>query len=263
MVLALHRAGHRSDPRRGLQPHGRRQRRRPDAQLQGAGEPRLLHARKRRPALPQLLRLRQHAQRQPPDRPRADLPLPALLGPQLPRRRLPLRSGLDPQPRPRGRTWCPIRRWSSRSPKTRCWPTPRSSPRPGTPPAPTRWAPSASLRWAEWNGRYRDDVRRFWRGDPHMVGTAGHAPGRLQRPLPARRPPPLPQHQLHHLPRRLHAQRPGQLQREAQRGQRREQPRRREQQLQLQLRRRRARPGAATSSASACGRSRTCWPRCC
>ena len=27
-----------------------------------------------------------------------------------------------------------------------------------------------SLRWAEWNGRYRDDVRRFWRGDPHMIG---------------------------------------------------------------------------------------------
>jgi glycogen operon protein len=24
-------------------------------------------------------------------------------------------------------------------------------------------------RWAEWNGRYRDDVRRFWRGDPGMV----------------------------------------------------------------------------------------------
>jgi len=27
-----------------------------------------------------------------------------------------------------------------------------------------------SLRWAEWNGRYRDDVRRFWRGDPNMIG---------------------------------------------------------------------------------------------
>jgi len=27
-----------------------------------------------------------------------------------------------------------------------------------------------SLRWAEWNGRYRDDLRRFWRGDPNMVG---------------------------------------------------------------------------------------------
>ncbi len=27
-----------------------------------------------------------------------------------------------------------------------------------------------SLRWAEWNGHYRDDLRRFWRGDPSMVG---------------------------------------------------------------------------------------------
>jgi len=26
----------------------------------------------------------------------------------------------------------------------------------------------ASGRWAEWNGRYRDDVRRFWHGDPGM-----------------------------------------------------------------------------------------------
>ena len=27
------------------------------------------------------------------------------------------------------------------------------------------------LRWAEWNGRYRDDVRRFWRGDSGLVGA--------------------------------------------------------------------------------------------
>jgi glycogen operon protein len=27
------------------------------------------------------------------------------------------------------------------------------------------------FRWAEWNGRYRDDMRRFTRGDPGMVGT--------------------------------------------------------------------------------------------
>lgn len=26
-------------------------------------------------------------------------------------------------------------------------------------------------RWAEWNGRYRDDVRRFWRGDPGLTGA--------------------------------------------------------------------------------------------
>ncbi|MBN2473823.1 MAG: glycogen debranching protein GlgX [Pirellulales bacterium] len=29
----------------------------------------------------------------------------------------------------------------------------------------------ASMRWAEWNGRYRDDLRRYWRGDPHMIGA--------------------------------------------------------------------------------------------
>jgi glycogen operon protein len=26
-------------------------------------------------------------------------------------------------------------------------------------------------RWAEWNGRFRDDVRRFWRGDSGMLGA--------------------------------------------------------------------------------------------
>jgi glycogen operon protein len=31
-------------------------------------------------------------------------------------------------------------------------------------------------RWSEWNGRYRDDVRRFWRGD---LGMAGELASRL------------------------------------------------------------------------------------
>jgi glycogen operon protein len=26
-------------------------------------------------------------------------------------------------------------------------------------------------RWSEWNGKYRDDVRRFWKGDPGFVGA--------------------------------------------------------------------------------------------
>ncbi len=26
-------------------------------------------------------------------------------------------------------------------------------------------------RWAEWNGRYRDDIRRYWRGDDGMLGA--------------------------------------------------------------------------------------------
>src|SRR5678816_2674832 len=25
------------------------------------------------------------------------------------------------------------------------------------------------IRWAEWNGKYRDALRRFWRGDPGVV----------------------------------------------------------------------------------------------
>ena len=27
------------------------------------------------------------------------------------------------------------------------------------------------IRWAEWNGKYRDDVRHFWKGDPGVVST--------------------------------------------------------------------------------------------
>jgi isoamylase len=44
-------------------------------------------------------------------------------------------------------------------------------------------------RWSEWNGRYRDDVRRFWRGEPGFAGALAtrlcgsadlyEAPGRL------------------------------------------------------------------------------------
>ena len=25
------------------------------------------------------------------------------------------------------------------------------------------------VRWAEWNGKYRDAVRKFWRGEPGQV----------------------------------------------------------------------------------------------
>ena len=34
-----------------------------------------------------------------------------------------------------------------------------------------RWSDTFTTpRWAEWNGRYRDDLRRFWRGDAGMFG---------------------------------------------------------------------------------------------
>ena len=61
---------------------------------------------------------------------------------------------------------------------------------------------------------------------------------RLLRPLRALRPAPGREHQLRHRARRLHAARPGVLQREAQRRQRRGQQRRREPQPVLELRRR-------------------------
>ena len=95
------------------------------------------------------------------------------------------------------------------------------------------------FRWAEWNGRYRDSLRRFLRGEPGLLGevatrlagssdffaSAGKAPGERR--------------ELHHLSRRLHALGPRELRPQAQRGERRGQPRWARRQLQLELRRRR------------------------
>ena len=102
--------------------------------------------------------------------------------------------------------------------------------------------------WKEWNGRFRDDVRDFFRGDEgsvrrvadRLVGSPDIY-GHKEREAGAER-------QLRDLPRRLHAQRSGLLQREAQRGERRGQPRRRQRQPQLELRRRGAdrRPAVET-----------------
>ena len=68
-------------------------------------------------------------------------------------------------------------------------------------------------RWVEWNGRFRDDVRSFVKGD-RGHGPGGHAavprqPGHL-RPQASRA---AGERQLRHLPRRLHAQRPRLLRR--------------------------------------------------
>ena len=93
-------------------------------------------------------------------------------------------------------------------------------------------------RWAEWNGRFRDDVRRFVKGDKGLDRQGRRADRRQRRHLPGGRRAADQQHQLHHRPRRLHAQRPRLVQRQAQRGQRRGQPRRHGRQPELELRRR-------------------------
>ena len=59
--------------------------------------------------------------------------------------------------------------------------------------------------WAEWNGKYRDTVRRFWKG---VGGQAAELAYRLSgsSDLYASSRPPAPrQHQLRHRPRWLHA----------------------------------------------------------
>ena len=92
--------------------------------------------------------------------------------------------------------------------------------------------------WTEWNGKYRDTVRDFWRGEPATLGRV-RAPGSPARPTCTSTPAgPDRVDQLRHRPRRLHAARPRLLQREAQRGQRRGQQGRREPQPVLELRRR-------------------------
>jgi glycogen operon protein len=42
--------------------------------------------------------------------------------------------------------------------------------------------------WSEWNDRYRDAVRAYWRGDAPLPGHVCGAPRRLERPVPSPRP---------------------------------------------------------------------------
>jgi isoamylase len=94
------------------------------------------------------------------------------------------------------------------------------------------------FRWAEWNGHYRDVMRAFVRGDPGLIGDVATRIAGSSDLYQAARPAAGQLHQLRHLPRRLHPVRPGQLRRQAQRGQRRGQPRRPQPQPELELRRR-------------------------
>ena len=97
----------------------------------------------------------------------------------------------------------------------------------------------------EWNGKYRD----YGALASGAATTARSASSRFRltgsSDLYQTTAAALRQHQLHHRPRRLHAARPRLLQRQAQRGQRRGQPRRHQRQQLVELRRRRAdrRPG--------------------
>ena len=228
--------GHRGDPRRRLQPHRRGQPPRPDAVVQGRRQLELLPpGARRRPPLHGLHGHGQHARRPPSQRAAPDHGLAALLGQRVPRRRLPLR----PRQRPGARA---LRR---RSPERVL----RHHP-PGPDPVagqahrralgrrprrlPGRQLPRPVERVERHLPRRR--ARLLARAVEHRrVRLALHG---LQRPLRVRRAPAVRLDQLRHRPRRLHAARPHDLQREAQRGQRRGQPRRHRRQPLVELRRR-------------------------
>ena len=107
--------------------------------------------------------------------------------------------------------------------------------------------------WSEWNGRYRDTVRDFWRGQEQTLGEFAARLTGIVRPVRGDRAPAVGVDQLRHRPRRLHAARPRLVQREAQRGERRGQPRRHGRQPLVELRCRRPdrRPGRARAAAAA------------
>ena len=90
--------------------------------------------------------------------------------------------------------------------------------------------------WTEWNGKYRDTVRDFWRGEGSTIGEFASRLTGSSDLYEGNGRKPLRVDQFRDRPRRLHAARPGQLQRQAQRGQRRGQPRRREHQPVVELR---------------------------
>ena len=59
--------------------------------------------------------------------------------------------------------------------------------------------------WAEWNGRYRDTVRRYWKSDEGQLVRSRLSPHRIERSIRSRWPPSLRQHQFRDRARRLHA----------------------------------------------------------
>ena len=70
--------------------------------------------------------------------------------------------------------------------------------------------------WSEWNGKYRDCVRDFWRGTDQTLGGIRLALHWKFGSLPGNRAASPRQHQLHQRARRIHAARSRVLQREAQ-----------------------------------------------
>ena len=183
------RGRHRGHPRRGLQPHRRGQPARARrCRLRGIDNAALLPAVARRPALLHgLHRLRQHAQHAAPARAAAHHGQPALLGAGDARRRLPLRPGQHAGPRAvRGRQAGRVLRHHPPGPGPVAGQADRRAVGRRRGRLPGRQLPRRC--WTEWNGKYRDSVRRFWKGDGGTVSEFATRLAGSQRPLRAERP---------------------------------------------------------------------------
>ena len=116
-------------------------------------------------------------------------------------------------------------------------------------------------KWTEWNGKYRDAVRRFWRGDGGVVSElATRLSGSSDLYEQSGRRPYasinfITAHDGFTLADLVS------YEHEAQRGQRREQRGRREPQPELELRRRGADDRSPRASSCASGSGATCWRR--
>ena len=122
--------------------------------------------------------------------------------------------------------------------------------------------------WCEWNDKYRDTLRDFWRLESGGIRDVASRLSGLLRPVRRRRPLAVRLGQLRDRPRRVHAARPGVLRPQAQRGQRRAQPGRDRQQPVLELRRRgrdrrrRGRRAAPQAGGEPAGDACACRPAC-
>ena len=62
--------------------------------------------------------------------------------------------------------------------------------------------------WAEWNDKYRDTMRAYWKGDGGLIGEFAQRLTGSSDLYGAQRPAAAREHQLRHRARRLHAARP-------------------------------------------------------
>ena len=226
----------RGDPRRRLQPHGGGEPPRADAGVQGRRQRRVLPARPRRRAA--LHGLHGHRELAQPGRPvgaPADHGLAPVLRDRVSCRRVPVRSRIGARARAlRRRPPLGVLRRHPPGPRPVAGEADRGAVGRGARRLPGGELPDPLVRVERHVPRH--DARLLAR--PHRGRRVRPSVHRLERPLPGRRPPPLGVDQLRHVPRRLHAPRPGVVRPQAQRGESRGQPRRLGRQPLVELRRR-------------------------